>query len=102
MPLEHDYDVPKAMCWHCDRLLDAAASMDDGPKPEPGAVSLCLYCGAVGVFGPDLMLSAPDKALLDELWGEDEFRQNFVAFNWARQYVMIEHSLMRNREDQDR
>lgn len=97
-----DYDVPITICWHCDRPLDGAAPSDDGPKPEPGAISLCMYCGAVAVFGDDLRLEPPSKDLLDKLTEDKEFRQTYVTFSWARQYLMIEHNLMRGREDPDR
>lgn len=95
--------VPVTLCWHCDRALDAATDYDNaGARPEPGAISLCLYCGAVAVFGPDLALQPPSKALLDELGDDRDFRSSYTQFSWARQYVMINDSLMRDRQDPDR
>jgi hypothetical protein len=93
--------VPLTICWHCDRPLDAATGIDAG-KPEPGAVSLCLYCGAVAVFGPDLTLATPSKELLDQLGSDRKFRQTYTQFSWSRQYVMRRESLIRDREDPDR
>lgn len=93
--------VPLTICWHCDRPLDGATGIND-EKPEPGAISLCLYCGAVAVFGPDLTLLPPTEELLDQLGKDREFRQTYTTFSWARQYVMRRESLMRDREDPDR
>lgn len=96
--------VPVTLCWHCDRALDAASDVDpEQTKPHPGAISLCLYCGAVAVFGPDLRLLPPDEALLKKLEEDQEFRQMYVRFSWARQYVMIRSGgLMRRRDEPDR
>jgi hypothetical protein len=71
-------------------------------EPCEGAISLCLYCGAVGVFGPDLMLRPPTEAELDEYSEMPEFRKEYTQFIWARQYLMIRENLMRDRSDPDR
>jgi hypothetical protein len=94
--------LPITLCWHCDRALDAATDIEGALEPEEGAISLCMYCGAIATFGEDLRLIRPTKEDLDALEEMEEFRKAFVKFNWARQYVMIEHSLMRNGEDPDR
>ena len=95
--------VPVTLCWHCDRPLDAATppGLED-VMPTPGAVSLCLYCGAVAIFGFDLRLEPPTRELLDELQEDKEFMKTYMNFAWARQYVMIRENLMRDREDPDR
>jgi hypothetical protein len=84
-------------------MLDAASDIDQHwpVKPYPGAISLCLYCGAVAIFGPDMILYPPDEQTLDELAQDVEFRQKYTSFSWARQYVMIGRSLMRPGEDPD-
>jgi hypothetical protein len=99
-----DTRTPATLCWHCDRMLDAASGFGptEGAEPEPGAVSLCLYCGAVGLFGAGLVLCAPTEAELDELGEDRDFRQAFTKFAWARQYVMRRDSLLRDRGDPDR
>jgi hypothetical protein len=95
--------LPVTMCWHCDRPLDAASDIEDPPQqPHEGAISLCMYCGAVARFGEDLRLEPPDEALLEELQDNPEFRRNFTQFCWARQFVMIKSNLMRDRGDEDR
>jgi hypothetical protein len=98
----HETRTPATMCWHCDRMLDAAAEITGTAEPTPGAVSLCLYCGAVGIFGPDLVLQRPTAEELDNIVREREFRRTFANFSWARQYIMIKESLMRQGKDPDR
>ena len=85
-------------------MLDAVSGFgaSEGLVPEEGAVSLCLYCGAVGIFEADLVLRAPWELELDEMVKEREFRKAFAEFSWQRQYVMIKENLMRDREDPDR
>jgi len=105
--VDDDGRLPITLCWHCDRALDAATSLDGAGEvgegnPEEGAVSLCMYCGAVAIFGEDQRLLRPTKEHLDALEDIPEFRSAFVTFNWARQYVMIQASLMRDGEDPDR
>jgi hypothetical protein len=91
------------MCWHCDRMLDAATELaDEGATAHPGAISLCLYCGAIAVFADDLRLEPCPEELLSKLVEDSDFRKSFVNFNWARQYVMIKENLMRDHDDPDR
>lgn len=93
-----------SICWHCDRMVDALTPTGDKPDitPDPGSVTLCLYCGAVAIVGEEMTLERPTKEDLDEIIKNDEFRMTYANFSWARQYVMIKGSLMRNRENPDR
>lgn len=88
--------TPVTICWHCDRPLDAASGFGptEGMEAHPGAVSLCLYCGAVAIFGPDLILLPPTKEQLDEMGEDHDFVTTYMQFAWARQYVMIQSKLM--------
>lgn len=95
--------TPAALCWHCDRMLDAATPAGPDPMaPTPDAVSLCLYCGAVAIFTDDLSLRPPTEDELGDLEGNAEFRRTYASFSWGRQYLMIKDSLMRKRDDPDR
>jgi len=89
------------MCWHCDRPLDARRGLN-GEVPVKGAISLCIYCGAIGVFGTDLVLLPPTARLLNKLQADPEFSGTFLYFQYARQEAMLQHSLMRDRSDPDR
>jgi hypothetical protein len=87
--------TPEALCWHCDKLLSGAFTMEGAtPQPEPGNLSFCLYCGAICIYDPDLILRAPTRELLDELRQDEEFRREFVAFQWTRQRAILEAKLM--------
>lgn len=97
------YRTPLTVCWHCDRPLDAASPPgEDEGKPVPGAVSLCMYCGAVAIFAEELALRPATKEELEDMEKDSEFRRTYLQFAWARQYLMIEQSLLRDREDPDR
>ena len=102
--MSDDERVPATLCWHCDRMLDAASGLapNEGAKPESGAVSLCLYCGAIAVFAEELALRPPTEAELNDMEKDRDFRTAFTRFAWARQYVMRRQSLLRERADPDR
>ena len=94
--------MPLTICWHCDRPLDAATALEDGNHVAAGAVSLCMYCAAVGIFTTDLALRPPTTDELDDLGDDSEFRVQYARFTWARQYVILQSNLLRDREDPDR
>jgi hypothetical protein len=97
------YRYPITVCWHCDRPLDAASPPgEDQGGPQAGAVSLCLYCGAIAIFEDENFQRPPTKDELDEMRRDNEFMSTYVGFAWHRQYLMIEQSLLRDREDPDR
>jgi len=57
------YDAPESPCPWCGCVCDRASEMmpgsyDSGPAapPQPGAPSVCLYCGGINVFGEDMLL----------------------------------------------
>ena len=95
--------MPVTICWHCDQPLDAASGFGptEGMMPQEGVISLCFYCGAVAVVGPELLLYPPSREELDNLEKDSSFMNQYMNFAWARQYVMIKKSLMRDREDPD-
>lgn len=89
-----DFRTPLTMCWHCDRPLDAASDLDGNHRPEPGAVSMCMYCGAIGIFGDDMRLEKPTEEIFDQVFEDRGFQQAFFAFQKARQYLMLRQSLL--------
>jgi hypothetical protein len=41
-------------CWCCGAAIDDQTAAGPGRQtPEPGDVSVCLYCAAVGIFTED-------------------------------------------------
>lgn len=84
-------------------MLDAATELEGEGSPTPGAISMCMYCGAIAVFADDLKLRKATRLELDELRFDDDFGRQFYGFQWARQVVMLDSSLMRDDgEDPDR
>lgn len=104
MPDFPTYHTPVTICWHCDRPLDAATPPPGREDQElgAGAISLCLYCGAIAIFGDDLALRSPTKDELEHMREDREFMNTYMSFAWSRQYVMIQSNLLRDREDPDR
>ena len=46
---------PEMGCLRCGALMDAASHLtDDDATPEPGDVTICLYCGMLMAFSEDL------------------------------------------------
>lgn len=43
-------------CPHCGYKADCASGFEPGSKPHPGSVSLCMACGGLAQFGPDMQL----------------------------------------------
>jgi hypothetical protein len=86
---------PPTLCWHCQRMLDAASNMPgQGGEPHEGAISLCMYCGAVAIFGPEMSLYPPTKEELDQMEKDKQFMGMYMTFAWARQYMMIQQRLL--------
>jgi hypothetical protein len=48
--------VPVSHCLECGKSLDAATGADHDHKVTPGSLSLCVYCGALMIFGNDMRL----------------------------------------------
>lgn len=91
----NDYETPLALCWHCDRALTGAATIDGSDyEPAEGGLSFCLYCGTISVFDADIILRPPTVELLEELRQDAQFRQAFTYFQWSRQRLLLEHKLL--------
>lgn len=43
-------------CRTCGRPNDRASSLDGSQRPGPGDLSICLSCGELSAFNPDLTL----------------------------------------------
>ena len=60
--------LPLDQCPTCAYLVNAASTMeDDAARPSPGDFSVCLNCGAINRFGPQMRVvtssldDAPDE-----------------------------------------
>jgi hypothetical protein len=57
--------VPPTACRECGTVNDAATVLEPGyRRPDPGDVSICLYCRCLSVFNEDLTLREPS---IDEM-----------------------------------
>lgn len=53
-----DTKMPKSVCCECGAKLDGAAGEGD-ITPDPGDMSVCIYCGSLNVFSDNLTLRKP-------------------------------------------
>lgn len=89
--------LPSASCPNCRRKLDAvtgAAFADAGerrpppPRPEPGDVTMCAYCGTILAFDAELIPRAvsreeklrilaenPDAREMWKLWFDERIKR---------------------------
>lgn len=52
-----EYDLPKGACLACGHGVDAASDFATHPrKPKPGDITICVACGHLMGFNPDLTL----------------------------------------------
>lgn len=64
--------LPMCRCEVCGYEFDCASHSDEGKRPRPGDFSLCLKCGELYVFNPDMTVRVPTLAELKEMTGELE------------------------------
>jgi hypothetical protein len=62
-PDAHNRREPSA-CYACGRLTDCDTQTNGDGVPEPGDVSVCFYCAAVGVYLSDGRIVQPTPAQL--------------------------------------
>ena len=48
--------TPDCACVNCGRVVDAATSVGSEASPDPGDVTICLYCGHLMAFTDALTL----------------------------------------------
>lgn len=55
-------------CPGCERALNASLDLEAGDlaTPAPGVITVCVFCGAVLEFGPELELALVDVAALPD------------------------------------
>lgn len=65
-----DYRLAASPCLHCGRELNGAASVGEDAAPEPGAATVCFFCGNIMVFADDLTLRNLTDAEAREIAGD--------------------------------
>jgi len=58
--------VPLQQCPWCAARLDAVSHSEDC-IPNPGDLTICLYCGGVSEFGDNLELQFPHSHTIEEI-----------------------------------
>lgn len=53
--------IKRTTCINCGHTLDACTAMEDGATPNPGDITICLYCGEVSAFCEDLTTRSVSK-----------------------------------------
>ena len=60
------FRVPMSLCLHCGYSSDTTTDITDHAAPKAGDLTICLNCGGLLRFEPDLMRSvASDEALAE-------------------------------------
>jgi hypothetical protein len=63
--------VVPSKCTNCGKMLDGATSSDaDETSPEPGNITICLYCGELMRYENDLTLGKLTDADMYEIAGD--------------------------------
>jgi len=73
---------PLTICWCCDRLL----AVD---LPRPGDLTVCSWCGAMGILTDDLATAPPSEVEIAEIAANDELRGKYIAL--LRRAAWSEH-----------
>ena len=96
------HPVKISLCPGCECVLDMAAQVDGTRQPRPNDVSVCCYCGALLVFGEDLVVNPLSEELLAKirkeapetywlLMGAQSYF-NEVSSRTMRMYTVYRHS----------
>lgn len=56
-----DTEIPNQRCWKCGYRMDRTTEVLGDAKPREGDVSMCLDCGALGIFTKNLMIRKPTE-----------------------------------------
>lgn len=59
-PTEYFRHEPTQCPW-CNHRVDAATAIEDGPKPKPGDLTICVACGEWSAFAEGLALRKPSQ-----------------------------------------
>lgn len=64
--------TPISKCQACDYKLDSVSSLTEAEAPKPGDVTICLKCGHLMGFNPNLSVRPlTDEEMLDAAGNKD-------------------------------
>lgn len=59
--------VPPCLCPWCGYMSDAVTSVEkNGIQPKPGDISMCINCGGLLIFRPDMTMRKIEEADLKD------------------------------------
>jgi hypothetical protein len=62
--------VPSVECKGCGHKLNAATDVEQKTTPNPGALSICLWCGYLAIFADDMSLRDLTDQEMHEVAGD--------------------------------
>ena len=75
--------VPECKCPGCGAACDASTNLLGKQGPEPGDVSICLYCGMLMKFTDDMMLRQLTGTEMIEVLKDERVAKIERARQWA-------------------
>jgi hypothetical protein len=63
--------VAPSACTGCGRLHDAVTPAIGQASPEPGSITMCIYCGHIAAFDDDLKLRELTREEQIEIAGDE-------------------------------
>jgi len=72
------YPLPNP-CWHCNAPNDAVSDLTGEKKPYPGAISLCVECGAPGILTETMTSREPTDDELKDILRSQQVRRMMAA-----------------------
>jgi hypothetical protein len=64
--------VPWSSCTGCGKRVDGATPIDDKTAtPDPGDVTVCIYCGHIMAYADDLQLRNLTAVEMHEVAGDE-------------------------------
>src|SRR5262252_6336125 len=90
-------DTEGWLCLECGEPIDRASGAFCDVAPEPGDVTVCVYCGHVMVFREGLVLDNPDAEECYQIAGD----KGILAIQRARARVTEEVRRARERRERE-
>ena len=80
MPFEFpDFRHDVIICPRCGKEMDASLAITNDHRPDPGDVSICLYCAGVSLYDDGLRLRLPTAAESLELRADPRIQKAIWA-----------------------
>jgi predicted nucleic-acid-binding Zn-ribbon protein len=80
----------KSKCLNCGYGVDRASSVDPDKVPTPGALSICIRCGAVAAFDGKLALRGLTQAEIADIRGDRKLMASLAKVVIAIKFVQAQ------------